>query len=1017
MKVSKHRTLKKVLLNIMAILCVVVYTGSTIAAANAGEVHKFFNTSPTKIVIKEGAEDEGYTRYYESAYASVEELKAAGNALVREVESEGIVLLKNDANTLPLAVGSKVSLVGLTALDPVYGGTGSGAVDASDAPNFVDVLEGAGYELVNQPLLTFYAETDKRTSTDMMEPKWSKVKREAKTEDDEMTLGNGEHIVYVIGRVGGEGDDMNKAIEGAWTGEDEDLAPDYLTLNENERDTLMGLAEMKADGDIASITVIINSANPISVGFLNDPEYGVDAALWVGSVGQTGLWAVGDVLTGAVNPSGSLPDTWWVDNQLNPVQNNFGSYTYENASAYNMGNRYDQYVVYQEGIYLGYKYTETRYEDVVLGTPNAGNYVYNDIVAYPFGYGQSYTTFEMSDLTVTKSEKTSKEVVMIASEADKAAAQDRTETVYEVSVKVTNTGSVAGKKAVQVYAQKPYTEYDKQWQIEKAAVELAGYGKTQLLQPGESEIVTVEVPEYFLTSYDALNTGVYVIAEGTHYLTVADNSHAAANNILAVKGKTVADGMTAEGNTALVHAIDYAFDAETYSKAYGTGEQVVSMFDEADMNRYEGRGDNEIVYYSRSNWEGTVTAGPVKLTMNDQIAADVMLDDADVSAWTTAEAAPDEQEMPTLGQSNGTQLIHMKDYAYDAPEWDEFMDQLTFAELAKICANGLRMTYNIPSIGKPQTVDHNGPSGVTQAYSIGDNGYAKVNNDPNMGMKGTCFPCNGIVAATMNDELVYRVGQLIGEDSMWAGYAGLYGTGLNIHRSPYAGRVFEYYSEDGTLTGLIDTAETLGIQEKGVYVYNKHFVLNDQEKNRAGIGTWCNEQALREIYLRAFELPIINADAKCVMTAFNRLGAVWAGSYRELLTDWLRGEAGMSGFAVTDMYDTGYMVKVHEVLAGNDIPDNLVGEDIKEFAAYENNAVVVNRLRESSKRVLYTVLHSRGMDGISANAEVVKVTTWWQMSLNIAQWVSLALTVVFGLLLTLDICKEKGLCKCCKKAK
>ncbi len=1012
MKVSKHRTLKKVLLNIMAILCVVVYTGSTIAAANSGEVHKFFNTSPTKIVMKEGAEDEGYKRYYESAYSSVEELKAAGNALVREVESEGIVLLKNAANTLPLAAGSKVSLVGLTALDPVYGGTGSGAVDASDAPNFVDVLEGAGYELVNKPLLTFYAETDKRTPTDMMEPKWSKIKREAKNDDGDMTLGNGENIVYVIGRVGGEGDDMTKAIEGAWTGEDEDLAPDYLTLNENERDTLLGLAEMKADGDIATITVIINSANPISVGFINDPEYGVDAALWVGSVGQTGLWAVGDVLTGAVNPSGSLPDTWWVDNQLNPVQNNFGSYTYADAAKYNLGNRYDQYVVYQEGIYLGYKYTETRYEDVVLGTPNAGNYVYGDVVAYPFGYGQSYTTFEMSDLTVTKGEKTAKEVVAIAAEADKAAAADRTETVYTVSVKVTNTGSVAGKKAVQVYAQKPYTEYDKQWQIEKAAVELAGYGKTQLLQPGESEVVTVTVPEYFLTSYDALNTGVYVIAEGTHYLTVADNSHEAANNILAVKGKTVADGMTAEGNTALVHAIDYTFDDKTYATAYGTGAEVKSMFDEADVNRYEGRGDNTVVYYSRSNWEGTVTPGYVKLTMNDAIAADVWLDDADVNAISAAAPAA-EQEMPALGKVNGTQLIHMMDYAYDAPEWDEFMDQLTFAELAKICANGLRMTYNIPSIGKPQTVDHNGPSGVTQAYSIGENGYAKVNNDPNMGMKGTCFPCNGIVAATMNDELVYRVGQLIGEDSMWAGYAGLYGTGLNIHRSPYAGRVFEYYSEDGTLTGLIDTVETLGIQEKGVYVYNKHFVLNDQEKNRAGIGTWINEQALREIYLRAFELPIINADAKCVMTAFNRLGAIWAGSYRELLTDWLRGEAGMSGFAVTDMYDNGYMVKVHEVLAGNDIPDNLVGEDIKEFTAYENNAVVVNRLRESSKRVLYTVLHSRGMDGISSNSEVVSVTTWWQLSLNIAQYASLALTALFGLLLMIDIIKEK---KACKKA-
>lgn len=999
MKASKHRTLKKVLLNIMAVLCVLVYTGNTIANANSGEIHKALGTSPTKIVMKEGAEDEGYKRYYESQYASVADLKAAGEALVREVEGEGIVLLKNENNVLPYAEGAKVSLIGVTALDPVYGGTGSGAVDANGAPNYYDVMTGAGFEVTDKPLLDWYVEGEYgRTSYEIGEQKWSKVKRNHENEDEEPTIGVGEHAIFVVGRVGGEGDDMTR------DNFNDVLDNNYLQLNEDERSILEGLAGLKEDGDIASITVIINSANPISVDFLQNEEYGVDAALWVGSVGQTGLYAVGDVLSGKVNPSGSLPDTWWVDNMANPVQNNFGSYTYAGAENYKLGNRFDQYVVYQEGIYVGYKYTETRYEDVVLGTPNAGNYVWGDVVGYPFGYGQSYTTFALSDLNVTKETKTGKEVVMLASQADKDAAEDRTETVYTLTVNVTNTGNVAGKKTVQVYAQKPYTEYDRQWQIEKAAVELVGYGKTKLLQPGESETVTVSVPEYFLTSYDALNTGVYVLAEGTHYLTVADDSHAAANNILSVKGKTVADGMTAEGNTALVHAIEYAFDDQTYATAYGTGEQVTALFDEADINRYEGRGDNSVVYYSRSDWAGTVTPGAVKLTMTDAMAADAVLDDTDVANVAHTEA---EETMPALGQTNGTQLIHMMDFAYDAPEWDEFMDQLTYAELAKICANGLRMTYNISSIGKPQTLDHNGPSGVTQVYSSGDNGYAKVSNDPNMSAKGTCFPCNGIVAATFNDELVNRVGQLIGEDCMWAGYAGLYGTGLNIHRSPYAGRVFEYYSEDGILTGLIDTAETLGIQEKGVYVYNKHFVLNDQEKNRAGIATWVNEQALREIYLRAFELPIVNADAKCVMTAFNRLGAIWAGAYRELLTDWLRGEAGMSGFAVTDMYDALYMVKVHEVLAGNDIPDNLVGEDIKEFSAYEGNAVVTNRLRESAKRVLYTVLHSRGMDGISNNAEVVSVTTWWQLSLNIAQWTTLALTVLFGALVLLDICKEK----------
>ena len=451
--------------------------------------------------------------------------------------------------------------------------------------------------------------------------------------------------------------------------------------------------------------------------------------------------------------------------------------------------------------------------------------------------------------------------------------------------------------------------------------------------------------------------------------------------------------------------MDYTFDAETYATSYGTGSEVKSLFADADVNRYEGSGDNSVVYYSRSNWAGTVTSGPVQLTMTAQIAADAKLDDSDLPDATGI-------EFPTMGVSANLQLVNMMDYDYDDPQWDIFMDQLTYEQMAKLCANGLRMTINIDAIGKPLTVDHNGPSGVTQKYSVGENGYAVQTNDPQKDIKGTCYPCNGIIAATFNDELIREVGELIGEDAMWAGYAGLYGTGLNIHRSPYAGRVFEYYSEDGTLTGLVDAAETLGIQSKGVYVYNKHFVLNDQENNRAGIATWVNEQALREIYLRAFELPIVNADAKCVMTAFNRLGAQWAGAYTELLTDWLRGEAGMEGFAVTDMYDDTYMVKANEVVAGNDIPDNYVGDDISQFAAYgpngtTPNAAVAQALRTSSKRVLYTVLHSRGMDGISSNTQIVSVTPWWQMTLNVAQWTLTGLTALALLLLLLDMAPRK----------
>lgn len=281
-----------------------------------------------------------------------------------------------------------------------------------------------------------------------------------------------------------------------------------------------------------------------------------------------------------------------------------------------------------------------------------------------------------------------------------------------------------------------------------------------------------------------------------------------------------------------------------------------------------------------------MTSGPVQLAMTAQIAADAKLDDSDLPDATG-------MEFPTMGESANLQLVNMMDYDYDDPQWDIFMDQLTYEQMAKLCANGLRMTINIDAIGKPLTVDHNGPSGVTQKYSVGENGYAVQTNDPQKDIKGTCYPCNGIIAATFNDELIREVGELIGEDAMWAGLRRSVWHGSEHPSFPVCGPRVRVLLRGRHADGLVDAAETLGIQSKGVYVYNKHFVLNDQENNRAGIATWVNEQALRENYLRAFELPIVNADAKCVMTAFNRLGAQWAGAYTELLTDWLRGEAGM----------------------------------------------------------------------------------------------------------------------------
>lgn len=1010
-KARKARTtLKKVFLNVSVALLAILYMVNTIANENAGQINAFMGIETTrKVYIGDGDPNE-YPRYFQSRYGSVAQLKAAGLAKVREAEGEGAVLLKNENSTLPLS-GKDVSLFGATAISPVYGGTGSGAVSSADAPTYTQVLTEAGFSVLNIALLDWYRSEELGrdfSKGDINEASWKKISNSEAAD----TFGKGEAAIFVIGRVGGEASDL-KSVD-----HNDGKNGDYLALNKQEGQILEGLKGLKDEGRISSIVVLINSANPVSAAFLNDEKYGIDAAMWIGSVGQTGLYAVADLLKGSITPSGSLPDTWWMDNLRNPVMANFGCYTYANASAYDFGSSsrpFTSYVVYQEGIYVGYRYTETRYEDLVLGTAGTGGYVYQDVVAYPFGYGLSYTTFEMSDMQVAKS-------------------GEGMDAKYTVSVKVTNTGDVAGKKSVQIYAQKPYTEYDVQHQIEKAAVELVGYGKTAALAPGAGETVTVEVPEYFLTSYDAYGTGVYILDEGNYYLTAADNAHAAVNNILAAKGKTVADGMTAKGNAAMTCTMAYGFDSVTYAKAYGTGNDVTSLFAQSDINRYSGRGGNSVAYISRNNWEGTVqmwtpdgdgrNTNYVKLSMTGQIASDTVLDDTDLPV--------NDGIWPVMGSTaTGYQLIDMlKDgngapIAYGDARWEQFLDQLSYGQLSRLCAVGLRMTINVDGIGKPETLDHNGPSGVTQKYGAGSNGYASQTNDPDKELTGTCYPCNGIIAATFNDKLAGEVGELIGEDAMWAGYAGLYGTGLNIHRAPYAGRVFEYYSEDGILTGLIAAAETRAIQSKGVYVYNKHFVLNDQEEQRQGIGTWVSEQALREIYLRAFELPIVHAGAKCVMTAFNRMGAVWAGAAYNLQTAWLRGEAGMSGFAVTDMYDSIYMSKPHEVLAGNDIPDNYPGVTGTgtsadtgadglgaEFAAYgpngsTPNAQLAQAMRTSAHRILYTVLHSRGMDGLRADIKIVSVTPWWSIALTAAIYVFAGLSALAAAIMAMDIASRR----------
>ena len=613
------------------------------------------------------------------------------------------------------------------------------------------------------------------------------------------------------------------------------------------------------------------------------------------------------------------------------------------------------YSVYQEGIYLDYRYYETRYEDAVMGTGNAGDYNWSTTVAFPFGYGDSYTTFEYSDFNVTES-------------AD----------AFNVTLKVTNTGSTySGKETVQLYFQSPYTDYDKANGIEKASAELCGFAKTDILAPGASETVNITVDKSELRTYDANNAKTYIVDAGDYYFTAATDAHNAVNNILAAKGYTVenTDGrMTADGDVALTYKwTNAALDSTTYATSEN-GTAITNLFDEADPNKSSSE-PGEVTWLSRSNWVATFPPQPVVLNATQTLA--------DHLAFTRYDGSKaDSVEMPTLGADNGLALVSMIGADYDDPQWDTLLDQLTFNEMVNTITLGFHNTAAIESIGKTRTKDENGPQGLTAALTGG--------------ASAMCYTSEDVMAATFNVDLINDVGRCIGEDCLAMGYSGLYGPGINMHRTAYSGRNFEYYASDPFVAGTICAAEVNGIQSKGVYVYLKHVALNDSESSRRGVNTWLNEQAAREIYLEVADKAVTDGGAWSVMTGFNRWGATWCGAYDNLLTGFLRGELGLRGMIITDYSGSSkYMDLADGLIAGSDIwdsPDPTIHTTLA--PKYENDAYIVTEMRESMHKILYTVANSNAMNGWSSADRLKVITPWWKTALYALDTVLAVLTVL-----------------------
>ncbi len=928
---------------------------------------------------------------FKGDFASQQERLEAGLELCYQVEAEGASLLLNN-NALPLKESAKVTTLSVNSVNLTYGGTGSGNVDASEADNLKEALENSGL-VVNPTVWDWYnsKEAEELKAAASMgggggenallggQAAISEINPALYPANVRDSIASySDAIIVTFSRVGGEGYDCE--FPGYVSGTDDDgnaiiSTNNYLALNDNER-ALLAYAE-QAKGENGKLIVLINTSNALQVDFLND--YDVDACLWVGGLGIAGTNAVTDIIAGKINPSGGLVDTYCYDNLSSPAMHSYVAQTYANYADYadRIPEAASTYMIYQEGIYVGYKYYETRYFDTVMGNGNTAGYKYSDDVAFPFGYGLSYTTFEYSDMTVTR------------------FAEEGEEVYYDVNLIVTNTGSVAGKETVQVYLSSPYTEYDKQHGIEKSAVQLIGFAKTDVIEPGESEGITIRVDERDMAAYDAKGAGTYILDAGTYYLTAATDSHAATNNILAGLGKTTADGMDANGNSSLVHSWDMEFDATTYSTSLN-GTKIENQLDHADPNEYFG--EDTVTFLSRSDWQGTwPNADDLKLSIVEK-----MVDELAIERWATigdSYDVPEEwKEMPILDAKNGLTLYDMKEMDedgdgvaaaqdYDDPAWNELLKNLTLDELLQV-GDCFHWRHPVASVNAPGSRDENGPQGLT--VSLFGGGLVTIDGQS---AKATAFTSEDVMAATFNTDLIWAVGNMIANDCLDASVSCLYGPGANTHRTPYGGRNFEYYSEDGFLAGEMAHAEVNALLSKGVDVVLKHFALNDTEQDRLGQAAWLTEQTAREIYLKAFQKALEeNGGRGGIMTAYTRWGTTWSGYNQNLMTNILRGEWGNNSMHITDNIITDYCDASAAIVAGGvTCFDAMLWYATDDLKSTKNDPIVINALVEAMHHNLYTIVNSAAMNGVGPDT-VVKVVTP-----NIVNTVLYA-TIILGIL-------------------
>ena len=867
-------------------------------------------------------EDGIASMYPATQSASKDEAFANANAKNIEICSEGFVLLKNEQNALPLASGAKVSVFGKNSVDLSYGGSGSSGFTGIDYKTMDDSLTEAGFQ-TNAALRKFY-EDDRASGAGR-----SSNSSDLDSGDNEViTVGEtpqsmytqqvkdsykefGDAAIVVITRIGGEGFDLPRyqgSTEGA-VSEDSH----YLELDQNEIDLLTAVT----DGSFGKVIVVFNIPSAFEAAFLEDAAYApfadkIDAAIWTGFAGGEGIMALGKILNGEVNPSGRLVDTWAADFSKDPTFVNFGtgpSPAY--SDKYTNGQYY--FVDYEEGVYVGYRYYETR-------ALTDGEDWYAENVVYPFGYGLSYTQFAWE----------------VGQPSTSEIKKDGT---IEIDITVTNTGAVAGKEVVQLYCTPPYYEGG----IEKAAKVLCGFAKTGELQPNESETVTLSFDPYYAASYDYRDANGnsfcgYELESGDYILSVAHNAH----------------------------ETEKAFECSLYEDIRYSEDPVSQNTVENRYTGAEGYTDSDYqlsTVLSRSDWEGTWPDAPTasEMTLSDDMLDELLDESPNDPNDLSGEAMPDFDMEGTLTirdllPGSSPEPSPQPIIAYDDPAWEELLDRCSVEELEKLINEGCYSTQAIEGIGLPATQHGDGPAGFTYF----------LNKDA---VFGTCHYCSEpVMAATFNEELMEELGNTIGEEGYWGNdktgqpYSSIYAPGVNIHRSMFGGRNAEYFSEDPLLSGKMAAAEIRGCQEMGVICMVKHFAANEQETHRARNGdvSWLTEQALREIYLRSFEIAVKEGESRGLMTSFNRIGLKWTGGDYRLITEILRDEWGFKGTVICD-FNTHpeYMFSRQMAYAGGDL--NLANTPVAWVDPTDVGDLVV--LRRCAKNVIYSLANSNAMNG------------------------------------------------------